>query len=341
MQYYSKILVFLVLPLMVCSCLWAAESPPSAPLGMPPCHWPKDNPYSKKKAELGKLLFFDKRLSSDGSVSCATCHIPVDGFAEDTPVSEGIHGQKGSRNAPTVINSAYQTHFFWDGRAPSLEEQVKGPLTNPKEMTSETNAKDAYRECQQCIYNIAGYRALFKEVFGNDTCSIEEISQAIATFERTVISGNSQYDQYMAGNKEAMSKQQIEGLHVFKKVGCANCHAGPNFTDGRFLNIGVGMDRPNPDLGRYAITKNESDKGSFKIPTLRDISKTAPYMHDGSLKTLEDVIDYYDRGGIPNPHLSPLMKPLHLTPEDKKALVSLLKALDGEGWQVEPPKELP
>lgn len=317
------------------------EAAPAIPLGMPPCHWPEDNPYSKKKAELGKLLFFDKRLSSDSTVSCGTCHVPGDAFTQNLPISVGIHGQKGNRNSPTVINSAYQTHYFWDGRASSLEDQVKGPIANPKEMTLESTAKDAYRECQQCVRKITGYRTMFKELFGNDECSIEDISKAIATFERTVISGNSPYDQYIAGNKEAMSKEQIFGLQVFKKVGCNNCHAGPNFTDGRFLNIGIGMDRPNPDLGRYEITKKESDKGAFKIPTLRDVAQTFPYMHDGSLKTLEEVIDYYDRGGTPNRHLSPLLKPLHLTVEEKKALISFLNALDGEGWQVDPPKLFP
>jgi cytochrome c peroxidase len=347
LNYFRVKALFLIIVLFLLSsqklllAIEESEIPPSVPLGMPSCPWPKDNPYTKKKAELGKLLFFDKRLSSDGTVSCATCHVPGQGYSEDIPIAIGIHGQKGNRNSPTVINTAYQTHCFWDGRASSLEEQVKGPLTNPKEMTSETNAKDAYRECQQCIRKIEGYRLLFKEVFGNDECSVEEISKAIATFERTVISGNSPFDQYMSGNKAAMSKEQIAGLHVFKKVGCANCHGGPNFTDGRFLNIGVGMDSPNPDLGRYEITKNDSEKGAFKIPTLRDVSQTAPYMHDGSQKTLEDVVEYYDRGGTPNRYLSPLLKPLHLTSEEKKALVSFLHALDGEGWQIAPPTQFP
>lgn len=348
MQNYFRVMPLFLLVFAVCIfsgyfLLNADEkaSSPSAPLGLPPIHWPKDNPYSKKKVKLGKLLFFDKRLSSDGSVSCATCHAPEEGFAQHTPVSEGIFGQKGDRNSPTIINTAYQTHFFWNGRERSLEEQVKGPLANPKEMTCRTNPEKAYSDCQQCIRKIKGYRLLFKKAFGNDTCSIDQISKAIATFERTRLSGNSPYDQYKAGNKKAMSKKQIAGLHVFKKVGCVTCHSGPNFTSGYFANIGVGMDSPNPDLGRYEITKDESDLGAFKVPTLRDISKTAPYMHDGSLKTLEEVIDYYDQGGIPNLALSPLIKPLHLTSKEKKALICFLHALDGEGWQMDPPTQFP
>lgn len=316
------------------------ESPPAIdseelniPLGLPPIPWPKDNPYSKKKAELGRLLYFDKRLSSNGTVSCATCHAIQDAFTDAKPVSEGILGKKGTRNAPTVINTAYQSHLFWDGRAASLEDQCKGPLSNPKEMTVANNAREAHEECQERIAKIKGYRILFQEAFGPEGCTLDNIAKAIATFERTVLSGNSPYDRYKAGDKSAMTKEQIEGYKIFKHAGCANCHAGPNFTDGRFLNIGVGMDAANPDTGRYAITKDKKDWGAFKVPTLRDVALTAPYMHDGSLKTLEDVIDYYDKGGIPNPNLHPSMQPLHLSQADKQALVSFLKALNGEGWQ--------
>lgn len=310
------------------------------PLGLPPMPWPEDNPYSAKKAELGRLLYFDKRLSSDGTISCASCHRINEAFAQHTKVSEGIGKKQGNRNAPTVINAAYQKHLFWDGRANSLEEQAKGPIANPKEMTSANNIHEAYFECHKRIQNIEGYCKLFKEVFNHEDCNIDDIAKAIATFERTVLSGNSPYDRYIKGDKTAMSPEAIQGYKVFKESGCNNCHNGPNFSDGRFLNIGIGMQAKDPDLGRYEITKNDSDKGAFKIPTLREVANTYPYMHNGSLATLEDVIDYYNKGGTPNKYLNPLIHPLNLSAEQKKALKAFLEALSGEGWQhfVEPEK---
>jgi len=305
----------------------------AVPLGLPPIPWPEDNPYSKKKAELGRLLYFDKRLSSDGTISCGSCHSIPHAFTDRHPISEGIHGHHGTRHAPTVINSAYQKHYFWDGRADSLEEQCRGPLSNPQEMTSALSSKKACEQCVKRVRSIPGYRLLFKEVFGSDRCSIDEIVKAIATFERTVLSGNSPYDRYKAGDKTALSKQQIAGHEIFVKTGCINCHAGFTFTDGRFLNIGIGIDKPEADLGRYAITHHPSDKGAFKVPTLRDVENTHPYMHDGSLTSLGQVVDYYDRGGNPNPNLNPLIRPLHLTQEEKKALISFLNSLSGEGWE--------
>lgn len=303
------------------------------PLGLPSMPWPADNPYSKKKAELGRLLYFDPRLSSDGTVSCATCHSERLAFADRKPIAQGIRGNMGSRHSPTVINAGYQTHQFWDGRVRTLEDQAKGPIGNPKEMTLAPDVHDAHKQCQERVQKIKGYRILFKEIFGNDSCSIDDIAKAIATFERTVLSGNSPFDRYQKGDKTALTQEQIDGYAIFKRVGCANCHGGPLFSDGRFLNIGVGMDAPNPDTGRYAITGQEKDWGAFKVPTLREVVNTPPYMHDGSIKTLEGVVDYYDKGGTPNKNLHPLMKPLHLTEQDKKALVAFMKGLSGEGWQ--------
>ena len=330
-----KILLILCLLLSTAALLQAHPEKEElvVPLGLPPVPWPADNPYSKKKAELGRLLYFDKRLSSDGTISCGTCHSIPHAFTDRHPVSTGIHGHQGTRHSPTVINSAYLKSYFWDGRAETLEEQCKGPIANPAEMTAIGDADKAHEECHMRVKSIKGYRVLFKEVFGNDECSMNDISKAIATFERTVLSGNSPYDRYMAGDKTAMNAEQIEGHQVFLKSSCANCHSGFNFTDGRFLNIGVGMDKPHPDPGRYGITQHPSQMGAFKVPTLRDVENTYPYMHDGSLQTLEEVVDYYDKGGIPNPHLIPLIRPLHLTEKEKKALVSFMKALSGEGWQ--------
>lgn len=326
--------------ILIINCQLWGETPSSpepevlkVPLGLPPIPWPNDNPYSKEKAELGRLLYFDKRLSANGTISCATCHHVRLAFADNKKLPEGILGRIGTRHAPTVINAAYQTHYFWDGRAKTLEDQCKGPIANPNEMALTDDIHDAYKQCQGRIQNIPGYRKLFKSVYGDDQCTIDKIVKAIATFERTLLSGNSPYDRYKAGDKSTLSEEQIFGFEVFKKKGCDNCHAGPNFTDGRFLNIGIGMDAPRPDLGRYEITKDKKDWGGFKVPTLREVANSPPYMHDGNLKTLEAVIEYYDKGGNPNQNLHPLMQPLHMSDKEKKALVCFLKALNGEGWQ--------
>jgi cytochrome c peroxidase len=302
--------------------------PPKVPLGLLPVQYPRDNPYSAKKAELGRLLYYDKRLSADGTVSCASCHHPDHAFTDGKAVSEGIRAQKGGRSAPTVINRAYGFAQFWDGRAKSLEEQAIGPMANAIEMGN------SHVAVVKTINGIPGYRKMFQEVFGNEECDIVMVAKAIATFERTVLSGNSAYDRFKAGDKGALTPAQIRGKDVyFNRAKCDQCHEGINFTANAFHNLGVGMDKPNPDIGRYEVTRKDSDWGAFKTPTLRDIARTAPYMHDGSLKTLEEVVDFYDKGGTPNKNLDERMKPLKLTDSEKKDLVEFLKALNGEGWQ--------
>jgi len=322
----------------------SSESP-KAPLGLPPIFWPEDNPYTPEKRELGWLLYFDARLSSDGSVSCASCHRPDKAYTDGAAVSTGIGGQKGGRSAPTVINRAYSMAQFWDGRAPTLEEQAKGPIANPIEMTSRRDSTGAHQACVDCLRGIPGYVARFEQVFGTKNFTIDHVAQAIATFERTVLSGNAPYDKYKAGDKKGMTDAQVRGMSVFfDKAQCDRCHIGFNFTDGSYMNIGIGMDKPNPDLGRYLVSKREEDKGAFKTPTLREIEHTAPYMHDGSLKTLEEVVEHYDKGGIKNAWLNQQIKPLNLTKQEKADLVSFMKALSGEGWQqirTPSPKEMP
>lgn len=307
------------------------------PLGLLPIQWPEDNPYSLEKVELGKLLYFDVRLSADGSVACANCHHPKFAFTDSSPVSTGIRGQKGGRSAPTVFNRAYSLAQFWDGRAASLEDQAKGPMANPIEMGN-THAAIVSR-----LQEIGGYRALFEKAFGTPEITIDQVAKAIATFERTVLSGNSPYDRYKAGDKKAMNRQQVRGLDVFvNKAKCDQCHEGINFTTNAYHNLGVGMDKANPDPGRFAVTKDPKDWGAFKTPTLREIANTAPYMHDGSLKTLDDVVEFYNKGGTPNKNLDEKIKPLHLSEQDKKDLVAFLKSLNGEGWQaIEIPKKFP
>jgi cytochrome c peroxidase len=311
---------------------------PKVPRGLVPIFWPKDNPYSPAKAELGWLLYFDKRLSGDGTVSCASCHDPKHAFTDGQPFSKGIRGQVGGRSAPTVINRAFSLEQFWDGRARSLEDQAKGPIANPIEMDLKHEA------CEECINAIPGYRKRFKEVFGTDKVTIEHIAKAIATFERTVLSGNSAYDKFKAGDASALSESQKRGMDIFfsNNARCDSCHEGVNFTNGKYANVGIGMDKPMPDIGRYAITKQEEDRGAFKTPTLRDVARTGPYMHDGSLKTLEEVVEHYNKGGIKNKWLHQDVRELKLNDQEKKDLVEFLKALNGEGWQhIKPPTSFP
>ncbi len=316
---------------------------PKPPLGLPAIDWPEDNPYSAEKAELGRLLYFEPRMSSDQSVSCASCHSPDKGFTDRSEVSLGIGKQKGGRSAPTVINRAYSTYQFWDGRAASLEEQAKGPLANPLEMTREKTLDAAHKAAITVLKGIPGYVDRFKKVFGTEDFTIDHVAKAIATFERTVLSGNAPYDRNQNGDTKAMTPEQVRGMNVFfNKAACDACHLGFNFSDGSYANTGIGMDKPKPDLGRYVVTDREEDKGAFKTPTLREIEHTAPYMHDGRFRTLEEVIEHYDKGGIKNPTIDQRMKPLHLTSQDKKDLVAFLHALNGEGWQhVTVPKEFP
>ena len=321
--------------LVLCAALWAQTSP-KAPLGLPPLQWPRDNPYSAAKVELGRDLYFDKRLSADDSVSCASCHAPQHAFTDGSPVSTGIRSQKGGRSAPTVINRAYSLAQFWDGRAGTLE-QAKGPMANPIEMGN------THEGVVSKIQSIAGYRPLFAKAFGSEEINIDRVAQAIACFERTVLSGNAPYDRYKAGQKSAMSAAQVHGMKVFfEKAQCDRCHEGSNFTLNAYANLGVGTDKPDPDVGRFAVTKDQRDWGVFKTPTLREIEHTAPYMHDGSLKTLDDVVEFYNKGGIPNRNLDANIKPLKLSEQEKKDLVSFLKALSGEGWkQIQEPDALP
>jgi len=323
---------------------WAAfrkEQPvasgPPLPLGLPPVPWPEDNPYSAARAELGKVLFFDGRLSANGIVSCAFCHEPEHAFSASTAFSKGVNGKLGPRHTPTLINRAWGKSEFWDGRSPTLESQVIVPVTNPDEMAMTAD------RVVQTVQGIKGYAPLFTAAFGDATVNFERVSKAIATFERTIVSGNSAYDRFLAGDKEALSKQQKDGLDFFNRKGeCAECHGGPNLTTEKFANLGIGMDRLNPDPGREAVTKRRADFGKFKISTLRDLAHRAPYMHDGRFKTLDEVVDLYAKGGLSNPHLDTRLTPFYLDEETKRDLLAFLQALNGEGWQkITPPGVFP
>jgi cytochrome c peroxidase len=232
-----------------------------------------------------------------------------------------------------VYNTGFIPLQFWDGRAGSLEEQAIGPIHNPVEMA------ETHETVVPKIAKIPGYQKQFRAVFGKDV-SLQSIAEAIAAFERTIVSANSSFDKYVMGDRNAMEESAVRGLALFKgKARCILCHNGPNFTDNQFHNLGVPQEGMlKEDLGRYNVSRLERDKGAFKTPTLRSIAETAPYMHDGVFKTLEEVVDFLDKGGVPNPHLSPLMKPLGLSAEEKTDLIAFLKSLNGAPLKITPPK---
>ena len=309
---------------------------------------PASNPITKGRYELGRQLYFEPRISIDGTVSCATCHNPAKGWTDGTPVSAGVNGQLGGRSAPSSFNTAYGKSMFWDGRAPSLEGQAQGPMTNPIEMG---NAN--HKEVVERLRAIPGYKEQFEKVFGTRV-TLDGMAKAIATFERVAaLSGNSKYDKYNAGDNTVLTENEKRGMVLFglrlntddefrpgvelQKGKCTICHVGANFSDELFHNLGVGYDpatKTFKDVGRWAIVpigaKSDADLGAFKTPTARDAALTGPYMHDGSMKTLEEVVEHYNKGGIPNPSLDVDMKPLKLTPQESADLVAFMKALTGE-----------
>ena len=269
---------------------------------------PESNPLTPAKIALGRRLFFDKRLSRDETLACASCHDPRHAFSDGRAVPRGIHGAEGRRNAPALINRGYGRSFFWDGRAASLERQALEPILNPIEMgLSEP------------------------ELERRTGMKVADITGALASYVRTIRSGDSRYDRYTAGRRDALTDLEKLGMALFRgKGGCNTCHVGPNFTDEQFHNTGVAWrDDRFADPGRFAISANPRDRGAFKTPTLREIARTAPYMHDGSVATLEDVIDFYSKGGRPNPNLDSEIRPRNFTSEEEHALVAFLRSLTG------------
>ncbi len=320
---------------------FAAEAvtlPTIAGLEDPNTYVPADNPLTKEKIELGRAIFFDKRMSKNNTIACASCHMAKKGFADGMPVSTGVNGLKGGRSAPVSFNRVYSKAQFWDGRAATLEDQSIGPFVNPVE-----HGFVSHDEMVAKMKKMPGYRKLFQEVFGGEI-TIQDVGRAVASFQRTVLSGNSPVDKYDLGeDQNALNDSAKRGLELFRgKARCTRCHSGFNFTDEKFHNLGIGWDNNMVDLGRYMETKNPEDIGAFKTPTLREIARTAPYMHDGRFKTLEEVVKFYNQGGVKNPHQDNTIIPLEMTDEEQQDLVAMLKALNGEGWQqIAPPKSFP
>ena len=307
-----------------------------ADLGLlPPVPFPADNPYSPQKVELGRRLFFDPQLSRNGQVSCASCHNPATGWTDRRAVSLGHLGQRGERNSMSILNSAYATSLFWDGRAGSLEAQALGPISNPLEM---------HQPLARAVARIAaqpGYAPLFAAAFGDARVDTLRMARALATFERTLISHDSAFDRFLKGERMALDDRALWGLHLYRtKARCINCHNGALLSDNRFHSNGLHyFGRELEDLGRYAVTGDPADRGKFRTPSLRDILLTGPYMHNGLFPLTENlgVIAMYDAGMVQTaasrpdlPQAAPELRPLGLTLREKQALHAFLQAVSGE-----------
>ena len=328
---------------------WERDNPlrplPAPPVGME-VEWAaaRGVTVTPEKVRLGRWLFYDARLSADGTVSCGTCHQPALAFSERAPHSTGIRGQQGTRKSPPIVNVAFHVFgdLFWDGRAASLQEQAKGPIANPVEMGN------THEAAARTVAAIGGYRNAFREAYGDDRVDIERIADALAAYEATRLSGGSAWDRFTAGDASALSDEAREGMDIFFGRGrCNACHLGPNLTDSRFHNIGIGFDEEAApprsgfaDPGRYAVTGDPADTGAFKTPTLRDVSRRAPYMHDGSVPTLAEAVMTYVRIEA-NPWLDPAMQEVRAFPFDVRPLVAFLEALDGTGFEDTPPASFP
>jgi cytochrome c peroxidase len=321
----------LLLPLLLIAAVGAglADYRPPVPQGLDlylPV--PDDNRLTAEKVALGERLFFDPRLSRDGSVACASCHIPERAFSDSLPVAVGIDGRRGERNAPPIINLAWAGTLFRDGSARSLEEQALHPIHSSVEMDLSLD------ELEERLRDDAEYRRTFRGAFAVDpdgadgALSAANVARALASYVRTIFAGDAPFDRFLAGDRAALTEDEQRGFRLFTgKANCSVCHLGPTLSDDDFHNTGVAAGSGDP--GRYGVTGRDEDQGRFRTPTLREIQRTAPYMHDGSLATLDEVIEFYDRGGEPHPNLSPEIRPLSLTEREKLALTSYLRALTG------------
>jgi cytochrome c peroxidase len=333
----KSLLLVLFITILTLSCGTTAHPTGSrvdlkAPLGLPPVPIPPDNPPTADSIALGRKLFYDVKLSGNDTLSCANCHHPALHFTDGLPVARGV--ETGTRNTPTVLNAAYNSEQFWDGRVASLEQQAGNPIANPKEMNQPHDV------CLTRLNADQSYREAFAKTFGPGLITMDKVEKAIAGFERTLLSGNSPFDRYQySGDRSALSAEAIRGLAIFTdktRGNCATCHTVGDkfalFTDGKFHNIGAGMNSYGEltDMGRHAVTGAEADRGGFRTPSLRNVAKTAPYMHDGSLKTLKDVVEFYVGGANSNPQLDPEIKPLKLSAQDRSDLIIFLESLTGE-----------
>ena len=286
---------------------------------------PEDNPLTADKVKLGRKLFGDKILSRNRKLACKSCHQPKKAFTDGRAKAVGVYGRQGNRSVPTLVNRAYGRAFFWDGRTSTLEEQVIKPIESESEMDM------TVPEVVERLKRKRRYRKMFRQAFGRDPNG-QDLARALASYVRTIYSGDSPFDRYIYGERTALSEQARRGLRIFRGKGnCTVCHVGPTLSDEEFHNTGVAwQDGKFLDDGRYTVTKLEKDRGKFKTPTLREIARTAPYMHDGALATLADVIDFYSDGGRKNPHLDEEIRKVKFTAGEKSDLLAFLGTLNGK-----------
>lgn len=293
---------------------------------------PADNPMTPEKVALGHQLFFDERLSIDDSRSCYSCHVCEKGLTDGLPKAIGAGNKTLTRSSPTLWNIGYHKEFYWDGRSPSLEKQAQAAWVGGNMGVGEKTAEIVGK-----INALQGYKQQFQKVFQSDA-TVDNMMKAIAAYERTIISGNTAWDRYRAGDQAALSASATRGWNIFQAIKCNNCHDGVLFTDQQYHNVGIGMDQPMPDPGRFTVTKKPEDTGAFKTPTLRDIAKSAPYFHDGSAKTLEEAVDIMLAGGKPNQYLDKKnLQPQKVLPEQREDLLNFLRALSVDCTLTKPP----
>jgi cytochrome c peroxidase len=302
-----------------------------APAGFEPVPIPDDNPMSQEKVALGHQLYFDRRLSGDGSRSCYSCHVIENGLTDGLPTAVGAFEKQLTRAAPTMWNVAYHNSLYWDGRTPTLEKQVLGAWKGG-------NMGADPEEIAAMLNGIEGYRVQFQAVFGSDA-TVDGVQKAVAAYMRTLICGETAFDRWQQGDETAVNEATKRGWELFRgKAACGSCHAGALFTDLQFHNVGVGMDDENPDIGRAKVSNEAGDRGAFKTPTLRNVTRTAPYFHNGQAATLREAIEYMTSGGLENEHLDRKnLKPVELSEPEIFDLISLLESLSCDGMAIEFP----
>ncbi|MBS1913206.1 MAG: c-type cytochrome [Bacteroidetes bacterium] len=326
LRYGRRALVLVAACVLASAC--STSGPPATPLidvpaGFPQPHFPEDNALTADRIALGKKLFYDKQLSRTSEVACGSCHLQEHAFADPRPLSIGVNGQLGKRNAPSLANMVYNTSYFWDGGVPTLEQQAIQPIINPLEMNMTLG------EVVSRVSADPAYVDMFRRAYNSEP-KPEFVTKAIASFVRTLVSGRSRYDRYQQGDTTALTASELRGMNIFfgEKAECFHCHIGFNFTNNGYRNNGIYA--TYADKGRELITEDPADEGKFKVPTLRNIALTAPYMHDGSFETLDAVVNHYTSGGQQNPNADAVIRPFVLTPQERTDLIAFLTSLTDE-----------